>query len=91
MTTEAKATPKERLVIDCWNGIQKAEGNLLYAKIARDFARILFHLADAIVRDLPEDRWSDEEKLNLHPDLRDIFLTGFALGYQTRAEEKKRK
>lgn len=83
-------TEQERQIADIFNSLGDRT-NPLTQHLARKYAASLNKLAYTMFLQMPESRWPDDIKTPRYPDIRDMFLTGVALGYSLRAKEKDRK
>jgi len=93
MATDSAAiqlTQEEKRVVDLFRALPNPENALLHA-MSKKYFRILFILANAIIQDMPPDRWPKDFVMTHYKDLEFLYQNGFALGYAVRAEEKKRK
>lgn len=88
--TEIKITPQEQQVVEIFNGLADKD-NPLTRNLAQKYAATLQKVFYTIFLGMPDSRWPDEIKTPRYPDIRDMFLTGVALGYSLRAKEKDRK
>lgn len=83
-------TPLEREVVDTFNGLTDGSDPLMLHFRDR-YAGVIQKLAYTLFTGLPESRWPSEIKTPRYPDIRDLFMTGVAVGYALRAREKTRK
>ena len=88
--TEIRVSPQEQQVVDIFNSLADKD-NLLTQHLAQKYAATLQKMAYTIFLQMPASRWPNEIKEARYPDIRDLWLTGVAMGYCLRAKEKERK